>query len=313
MKPQIAAALFFLFASATVPNAARANGVGVFTAVDGEVNILREAQFLVAESGVEVERADIIETGADASAQLDMEDGSILRLGSATRLLVSEYRLDDEKNVVAAGLDLLAGWLRFAVVKLKPNTDYAFQTSTLTIGVRGTEGVIEAANEQSGLHLIEGVVEVGAFGEAAREIAPLRVVGGEYIERPHGKRFTRMRQPPRAFRQRMPRAFERKLVRRAAELKRRGVPPKRIRRLAPDDARKLMQRHPHMHERWRERFGPAVAPETGTGPRSPGLNRDFGPRRGVDPEAAERLKERSGELQRRARTGPDRKADARAQ
>lgn len=66
---------------------AQAAIVGVFAQVQGEVQLLRGENYLAAENGVELEPQDIVETGAQASTQLDMEDGSVFRLGPGTRLV----------------------------------------------------------------------------------------------------------------------------------------------------------------------------------------------------------------------------------
>ena len=154
-------------------------GVGVVTQTAGAVQLLRADAYVAAEQGVEIEEQDIVETGADASAQIDMEDGTVLKLGPDSRLAVSEYRLGADKGVLAAGLDLLSGWLRFAVAKLKPDSGYNIHTPVLTIGVRGTEGTIEADNDAGGLHLEEGEVQVSAAdAPGAAAAAPGRVAAG---------------------------------------------------------------------------------------------------------------------------------------
>ena len=141
--------------------------VGVFTVVEGQVTVLREHYYYAAAEGVEVEDQDLVESQADSTTQIEMVDGSTLRLGADSRLLLSEYDIDGDKSVVAASIDVLSGWLRFAVAKLKKNARYELNTPTLIIGVRGTEGVIEAGNEQAGILLEEGLVDVSTQGEEA--------------------------------------------------------------------------------------------------------------------------------------------------
>src|SRR6185436_9253469 len=123
-----------------VPLAHGADTIGVFTATTGEVRVLRAQNYLAAAPGVEIAKDDIVETGKDSAAQLDMEDGSSLKLGPDTRMMLSDYKLDSKKNVVSASLDVLSGWLRFAVAKLKPSGNYKFRTPVIVVGVRGTEG-----------------------------------------------------------------------------------------------------------------------------------------------------------------------------
>jgi hypothetical protein len=232
--------------------AVRAEPIGVIAELSGEVRLLRDRNYLEAAEGVEVEAADIVETETNAAVQVDMEDGSVFRLGPNTRLAFTDYRLDRDKGVISAGLDLLTGWLRFAVAKLRrADTGYHINAPVLTLGIRGTEGVIEAANEQGGLQMHEGVVEVS---HAETGAAPERVSAGEFIERMHGRPFRRHAQPPPAFAQRMPPVVQRKLARRAQLLRARGVPPRVIRAVTRQDAQRFLRNHPHAREQLRQRF-----------------------------------------------------------
>ena len=62
-----------------------AGSVGVFSEVNGDPRIQRGDAYYAAAQGVEVDENDIVETGADASAQIEMKDGSVLKLGAGSR------------------------------------------------------------------------------------------------------------------------------------------------------------------------------------------------------------------------------------
>ncbi len=234
---------------------AAATPVGVFTDTVGDVQILRTRDYLAAAPGVEVTPEDIVETGKASSAQLDMDDGSVLKLGPETRVVLSDYNIDANKNVASAALDVLSGWVRFAVAKLKPEGRYQIHTPTLTIGIRGTEGIIEAQNDQGGLHLSEGAVDVAPVGTDAIGHPPMRVNGGEYIQRVRGQALAKHAQPPTAFQNRLPSTLQQPLARRAHQLRQRGVSPRHIRQMTREDARRYLERHPHMNQNLRRRFG----------------------------------------------------------
>lgn len=255
----------FLFTLVLAPMTFADGAVGAFTQTSGEVRILRGENYLSAETGVEVESQDIIETDKDASAQLDMEDGSVMRLGPETRLALSEYRLDSNKSVLSAGVDLLSGWLRFAVSKLKPSGNYAINTPLLTIGIRGTEGTIDAQDEQGGLQLHEGEVDVAGVGKEKQALPPVRVRSGEYIQRQRGQDFRKLPQPPPEFLRRLPPGVQMKLARRALDPRQRGLSPKVIRTITKEDAQHLLQKHPHMNERLHQRFKHLILPSAGFG------------------------------------------------
>jgi hypothetical protein len=225
-------------------------GVGVFTSITGETRIQRADAYLAAATGVEVEEDDIVETGVNAEAQMEMNDGTAIRLGANSRLLVSDYKLDGNKSVLTAGLEVLSGWMRFAVARLRgPDSRFDINTPTMTVGIRGTEGVIEAGNERGGLLLEEGEVAV-----RAPQVGSMPVRSGEYIERARGRPFARHDGAPAAFRSRMPPVMQARVVRRAHLLRERGVPPRPIRKLQREDRERYLQQHPHLQRRFEQRF-----------------------------------------------------------
>lgn len=233
-----------------------AQAIGVVAQVEGEVQLLRGDNVLIAERGVELEAADIVATGEQASAQLDMEDGSILKLGPATRLVLAEYRLDTDKGVVSSTLDLLSGWMRFAIAKLRPSGNYAMNTPSLTIGVRGTEGTIGADAAQAALDLHEGAVDVRPFGGDRPAAQPLRVTGGQYVERRVGQDFTRHARAPAGFAQRVPPGMQRKLAHQPLPPRMRGTSPRVLRAVTPQDRQRFLKEHPQFKQRLEPRFGP---------------------------------------------------------
>jgi len=236
--------LFLLCAPASLA------GVGVFTSITGETRIQRADAYLAAATGVEVEEDDIVETGVNAEAQMEMNDGTAIRLGADSRLLVSDYKLDSNKSVVTAGLEVLSGWMRFAVAKLRgPDSRFDINTPTMTVGVRGTEGVIESGNERGGLLLEEGEVAV-----RAPQTGSMPVRAGEYVERAQGRPFARHDGAPAAFRSRLPPVMQARVVRRAHLLRERGVPPRPIRKIQREDRERYLQQHPHLQQRLEQRF-----------------------------------------------------------
>lgn len=227
-----------------------AAAVGAITDVHGEVRLQRGDALFAAAAGVDVEEDDLIETGANAGVQIEMGDGSLFKLGPQSRVLLSDYKLDTDRGVLDAGIDVLSGWLRFAVGKLRrADRRYEFNTPTMTIGVRGTEGVIEAVPEHSSLLLEEG--EVVTRGQDAGSV-PIRA--GEFIERRRAQPFHRPGAVPPAFRQRMPGLVQARLARRAQLLQQRGVPPRQIRKILREDRQRYLQQHPHLRHKLEQRF-----------------------------------------------------------
>ncbi len=274
--------LLMLLAQLAVASGAQAGAIGTFTEVAGDVTLLRGQQYYRAAEGVEVEGADLVETGADGGAQIELLDGSILRLAAGGRILLSEYELGRDQGVVAASLEVLRGWLRFAVTKLQPGASYAFNTPVLVVGIRGTEGVIDAANEQSAVSLEEGMVEVRAHGAGSEALAPLRLVAGEFVQRREDGALERLRAPPAGFRARLPASMQARAERRLLRLRRRGVAAPPLRRASPADVQRYLRDHPALRERLERRL---LRPQPGAQPPSEGARQPTHrrPERGTQP------------------------------
>jgi hypothetical protein len=128
----------------------------------------------------------------------------------------------------------------------------------MTIGIRGTEGVIEAGDTQGGLMLEEGEVEVRSPEGADGTAGTARVRAGEYVERARGRPFLRPSGAPAAFQARMPGVFRQRLQRRAQMLKQRGLPPRQIRRMTDEDGQRYLKQHPHMRPALQQRLRGAL-------------------------------------------------------
>lgn len=274
--------------------------VGVFTEVTGDTRIQRDEFYLEAAPGVEVERSDIIETGHNASAQVEMRDNTLLRLGADSRLLLAEYKLDDAGNVVSVGLEVLSGWLRFAVAKLRVHDSrYEINTPTMTVGIRGTGGVIEVQNERGGLFLEEGEVAVQSLNTGS---VPVRA--GEYVERSPNRPFVRPASVPAAFQARMPATVRSRATPRVQLLRERGVPPRPIRRIQREDRERYQRLHPHLQQKYQQRFGARTETDSGAGQKAADRQKTLPPKPASrqpsgkqDPDKKKNIKDKKQELE----------------
>jgi hypothetical protein len=254
------------------PARAGDEAVGTLTEVTGTVRLLRGENVLETQRGVEVVPQDIVETGVNGAVQIDLKDGSVLRLGPGSRLALSDYKLDKDRNVISATVDVLTGWLRFAVSKLrKDDSKYRINAPSLTIGIRGTEGVVEADAQEGGVHLVSGRIEVGGQDAQGKPLAPVQVNAGEYIQRLQGQAFRRLPAPPPAFQNRVPPVVVRKLAvlpLRAGE--RPVIQPRVLRKLSPVEAQQFIRHHPHAKDLLQRRFQPLLGPGAPDGGRLKG-------------------------------------------
>jgi hypothetical protein len=125
-------------------------------------------------TGFRVHRNELLQTGAEAQAELKLDDNTKLALGPDAELLLDEYAVAAGSDTKTIALKLLKGTLRFLTGKNASET-YKIETPSATIGVRGTVLDIFTAPDGDTLVLLhQGEVEVCS---RARTCRPHRDVG----------------------------------------------------------------------------------------------------------------------------------------
>ncbi len=91
--------------------------------------------------GMQIEAPATIVTEDDSAVRLRLDDGSILKLGSSTRMTLD--RLDHEPNRRRASVKLTIGRLWAKVANwIGGETRYDLETANAVVGIRGTELVV---------------------------------------------------------------------------------------------------------------------------------------------------------------------------
>lgn len=111
----------------------------------GTANIERGGTSLPAAVGAAVEVNDTIVTGADGIVGLTLRDNTRLTAGPNTTMALDQYEFDTTTHAGSMDASVKSGSL--AVISgdiAKSNPDaVVFRTPTVTLGVRGTEFIIE--------------------------------------------------------------------------------------------------------------------------------------------------------------------------
>lgn len=89
------------------------------------------------EEGGRVHRNEYLETGADSSAELKLDDQTKLALGPNAGLRLDDFVIGKSDGVTTIGLNFLKGTFRFITGSEKKES-YRIETPSATIGVRGT-------------------------------------------------------------------------------------------------------------------------------------------------------------------------------
>lgn len=135
---------FLSFAVAT-GLAGAADLAGTVKSVKGSVNIGRSAQQLAAAVGDKVFASDRIMTGADSAVGITLRDNTLLSAGPNSVLNLDKFTFDPTTHAGALDATIVRGTLGVISGKIAKTTpdSVRFRTPTVTLGVRGTEFVVE--------------------------------------------------------------------------------------------------------------------------------------------------------------------------
>jgi len=143
---------------------------------EGDVRIGERA----AKAGDALGVADVLRTGADSSAVLQLADGSRLRLAPGTEARLDEhrrYRLHatraaaTDDGLIAATLRLLQGGIEVFATKVLRAKPLEVSTPTAVIGVRGTQYRVRHAGQESATEVLDGAVRAELPAVAATATA----------------------------------------------------------------------------------------------------------------------------------------------
>ena len=120
--------------------------IGQIKVAKGAVTIERNGQAQAATVGARLQTSDIVKTGADGSAGINMSDNSLLSIGPNSTLSLDRYEFDSTTNQGAFDASLQKGSLAVVsgrIAKQSPDA-MAVRTPYAVLGVRGTEFVVSA-------------------------------------------------------------------------------------------------------------------------------------------------------------------------
>jgi len=123
------------------------NDAGMVKLVKGSVEIKRGAETFNATQGMIIKRADVVKTGASSSVGITLRDNTVLSAGANSVLILDKFTFDSKTQKGEILATLKQGSLASisgAIAKNSPDA-VQFKTSIMTLGVRGTEFIIEAS------------------------------------------------------------------------------------------------------------------------------------------------------------------------
>ncbi len=111
----------------------------------GNVTIERSGKRLPALVGTEVQVADKLRTGENASVGVTLRDNTLLSAGPSSTIVIDKFVFDSTSQAGNMSINIRKGTLAVATGKIAKKTPESvdFHTPTSVLGVRGTEFVVE--------------------------------------------------------------------------------------------------------------------------------------------------------------------------
>lgn len=122
---------------------------GMVKTLRGAVQIERAGQLSAAQVGDPVHDGDRLLVPADASIGISLKDESLLSIGPGSSVILSGFAYNPTTRNGSVAAEILRGTLRFVtgfIGRANPN-DVKISTPTATIGVRGTDFIVEVPDD----------------------------------------------------------------------------------------------------------------------------------------------------------------------
>jgi hypothetical protein len=121
--------------------------------------------------GDRLQDGDIVQTGATGRVWLEVEDGSVIKLGRDTRFSIDrvDFREVDNVSVFEAAFDVMKGAFRFTrgffSVQQPATHRVEFQVGAISANIQGTDVWGRSGEHEDIVALFEGRVEVTSAGQ----------------------------------------------------------------------------------------------------------------------------------------------------
>jgi hypothetical protein len=139
---------------------AAAPDVGTTVAVKNEVSLESGGIKAALSKGETVHQDEIIITGGDSTAEVELLDKTKLAVGPEARIVLDKFVYDASASPGSISINLSKGAFRF-ITGIAPKSAYEIKTPTASLGVRGTIfDVFVAENGETAVLLHEGGIDV---------------------------------------------------------------------------------------------------------------------------------------------------------
>lgn len=195
--------LMFIALISLIP--AQVQATGKFTFVNGQVQLVRGTQALVAEPGLAIEESDLIETKTGGYALIEFEDKLRLGIGPDTRLMLRAPNPRSKDGV--RELALLGGWVKAQSALAQGVKDYRVLAPSLNLQWREASFIAHVEGGLAAFYVESGTLRTSVLDRRGRPSAPSEVRGGRFSAQGPNAAVTGHERPTESFVTAMPRPF----------------------------------------------------------------------------------------------------------
>ncbi len=127
-----------------------ADDSGTAKFVRGDVRVERAGSSVPLQVGDPVQEKDRIIAASGASAGITLRDDTRISIGSNSTLVINRFSFDSKTQEGAVDTSILSGTMRYitGLVGRLHHGSVRVATRSVTIGIRGTDFIVEAADDE---------------------------------------------------------------------------------------------------------------------------------------------------------------------
>ena len=117
--------------------------IGHVTKLQGSATVIRNGVSVILNMGDNVEKGDVVQSGANSTLGITFIDGTVFGLGSNARMVLNDMVYDPHGSNNSSLLSLVAGTITFVAGETAKHGDMKVDTPVATMGIRGTAVLVE--------------------------------------------------------------------------------------------------------------------------------------------------------------------------
>ncbi len=117
--------------------------IGHITKLAGTATAIRNGVSIILNSGDNVEKGDVVQSGSNSTLGITFIDGTVFGLSSNARMVLNEMVYDPNGSNNSSLLSLVAGTISFVAGETAKHGDMKVDTPVATMGIRGTAVLVE--------------------------------------------------------------------------------------------------------------------------------------------------------------------------